>query len=105
MAYAGRKPEVDQSVDALNKMKVEIANELGIANYDKIDKGDLPARLHGKIGGNMVRRMITNYEKMISENPQLIEQADPIAEVQLQQDKQIIQQRYANLVNNATTLQ
>ena len=42
----------------LNKMKNEIAAELGIPNYDQIDKGDLPARVHGAIGGTMTKRLI-----------------------------------------------
>lgn len=48
-------PGADQ---ALEKMKLEIATELGIPDYDKVDKGDLPARLHGAIGGSMTKRLI-----------------------------------------------
>lgn len=44
--------------DAINKFKNEIAAELGIADYDKIDKGALPARLHGMVGGTMTKRLI-----------------------------------------------
>lgn len=42
----------------LNQMKFEIANELGIANYDQIDKGNLPSRTNGYVGGNMTKRLV-----------------------------------------------
>ena len=31
----------------LDRFKVEIANELGISNYDEIDKGELTSRQNG----------------------------------------------------------
>ena len=58
----GKKLEVPSAKNAMDKMKMEIASELGYANYDTMDKGDLPARVHGKIGGTMVKRMIEAYE-------------------------------------------
>jgi hypothetical protein len=48
-------PGVDQY---LNQFKLEIAKELGIQDYDNIDKGALPARVHGMIGGTMTKRLI-----------------------------------------------
>ncbi len=44
--------------DKLQDMKLEIAAEFGIDNYDLIDKGELPSRVNGKIGGEMTRRLI-----------------------------------------------
>lgn len=44
--------------EKLNRMKCEIAAEFGIPDYDKIDKGELSARINGKIGGEMVRRLV-----------------------------------------------
>ena len=32
--------------------------EFGVENYDLIDKGELPSRVNGKIGGEMTRRLI-----------------------------------------------
>lgn len=95
-----RGPEVNKAETPLERMKVEIASELGIPDYDKLNKGDLPARIHGKIGGNMVRRMITNYEALLS-NPQnsaLVSQSNIVADAQLQQDKQIVQDRYGDII-------
>lgn len=39
-------------------MKTEIAGELGIANYDSVDKGNLTARQNGYIGSYMTRRLV-----------------------------------------------
>jgi Small, acid-soluble spore proteins, alpha/beta type len=50
--------EVPGARDLMNKLKMEVAAELGIPNYDQLDKGDLPARIHGKIGGNITRKLI-----------------------------------------------
>lgn len=93
-------PEIKQAQTPLEQMKVEIAKELGIPNYDALNKGDLPARVHGKIGGNMVRRMISNYEAIMSNpaNASLINQSNIVADAQLAQDKQIIQQRYGSIL-------
>ena len=37
---------------------LEIAAEFGVENYDLIDKGELPSRMNGKIGGEMTKRLI-----------------------------------------------
>ena len=44
--------------EKLYQMKLEIATEFGIENYDIIDKGELSARTNGKIGGEMTKRLI-----------------------------------------------
>ncbi|MEF9933666.1 MAG: alpha/beta-type small acid-soluble spore protein [Clostridium sp.] len=47
----------------LDQFKVEVARELGIDNYDQIDKGNLTSRQNGYVGGTMVKRMVEAYEK------------------------------------------
>lgn len=42
----------------LNQMKYEVANELGIANYEQLDKGSLPSRTNGYVGGNITKRLV-----------------------------------------------
>lgn len=42
----------------LHQMKLEIAAEFGIEDYDIIDKGNLSSRTNGKIGGEMTKRLI-----------------------------------------------
>ena len=41
---------------ALNNLKTEVANELGMANYDQTDKGNLTARQNGYVGGYMTKK-------------------------------------------------
>ena len=50
---------------ALNNMKYEIANELGV-NLKQGYNGDLSSREAGYIGGYMVKKMIEDYEKQMS---------------------------------------
>lgn len=51
---------------ALNQMKLEIANELGMANYDKTDKGNLTARENGYVGGYMTKKLVELAEQQLS---------------------------------------
>lgn len=57
------------SVDAkpaLNNMKTEIANELGLANYQNMDKGNLTARQNGYVGGYMTKRLVEMAEQQLA---------------------------------------
>lgn len=49
----------------LDRFKVEVASELGINNYESIDKGNLTSRENGSVGGEMVKRMIESYESKL----------------------------------------
>jgi len=57
-------PVVPQAAQALEALKHEIASELGIQNYQGY-LGDVPARVNGAVGGNMVRRMIAAAEQAL----------------------------------------
>ena len=48
---------------ALKNLKTEVANELGMTNYDQTDKGNLTARENGYVGGYMVKKMIQYAEQ------------------------------------------
>lgn len=67
--------------NALNQMKFEVANELGIANYQQIDKGALPSRVNGYVGGNMTKKMVAFAEQAMAANngqiPQVTQSAPP----------------------------
>ena len=52
---SGTKSRVSQSQSAMERFKTEVASELGV---NLKAGGDLTARQAGKIGGEMVRRMI-----------------------------------------------
>ncbi len=47
--------------EELQKFKMEAARELGIDLKDK--NGNITQRQYGSIGGNMVKKMIADYEK------------------------------------------
>ena len=51
---------------ALNQMKLEIANELGMTNYQQIDKGNLTARENGYVGGYMTKKLVEMAEQQMS---------------------------------------
>ncbi|ABS33548.1 alpha/beta-type small acid-soluble spore protein [Clostridium botulinum] len=54
---------VPEAQQGLNQLKMEVANEVGIANYDSMDKGNLTSRQNGYVGGNMVKKMVEAYER------------------------------------------
>ena len=51
---------------ALNSLKTEIANELGLANYEQQDKGNLTARQNGYVGGYMTKRLVEMAERQLA---------------------------------------
>jgi hypothetical protein len=54
---ARNKAVVPEAKNALNNMKYEIANEMGV-NLKQGYNGDLTSKQNGSIGGEMVKRMI-----------------------------------------------
>ncbi|ACQ51623.1 alpha/beta-type small acid-soluble spore protein [Clostridium botulinum] len=54
---------VPEAQQGLNQLKMEVANEVGISNYDSMDKGNLTSRQNGYVGGNMVKKMVEAYER------------------------------------------
>ena len=52
---------VPEAKDALNRFKMEAANEVGV-NLKQGYNGDLTAKQAGSIGGQMVKKMIESYE-------------------------------------------
>lgn len=47
---------------ALNNMKMQAANEMGVPLKDNGYNGDLTAKQVGSVGGQMVKKMIESYE-------------------------------------------
>ena len=56
---------VPQAKHGLDSFKYEIANSMGMTDYDSVDKGNLPSRVNGSIGGEMVKRMVAEYENKL----------------------------------------
>lgn len=61
---AGKKSLIPEAQTALDSLKYEIARQLGV-DYQTADKGALPSRQNGSVGGEMVRRMIAFAENSI----------------------------------------
>lgn len=60
------KTVVPQAKQALNQMKLEIANELGMADYQQVDKGNLTARQNGYVGGYMTKKLVEMAEQQMT---------------------------------------
>ena len=56
------RTSVPEAKKALENMKYEVANELGV-NLKKGYNGDLSAKENGYVGGYMVKKMIEQYER------------------------------------------
>ena len=54
--------EVPQAKEAMDKFKMEVANELGVPLKNGYN-GDLTSAQNGSVGGEMVRRMIKRQEQ------------------------------------------
>ncbi len=52
---------------AMEDFKWETARELGIQVPESGYMGDLPSRMNGAIGGNMVKKMIKRQEEQMSQ--------------------------------------
>ncbi len=61
---ASNKHVVPEAKDAMNRFKMEAANEVGV-NLKQGYTGDLTSRQAGSIGGQMVKKMIQAYENSI----------------------------------------
>ena len=58
------KNVVPEAKDALNRFKMEAANEVGV-NLKQGYNGDLTSKQAGSIGGQMVKKMIESYENSV----------------------------------------
>ncbi len=61
---ANNEKLVPSAKNGLNKMKYEVANEQGI-NLKEGYNGDIKARDAGKVGGNMVKKLIAQAENQM----------------------------------------
>ena len=61
MTNNSNKSAVPEAREALNKFKYEVASEVGV-NLKQGYNGDISAKDAGKIGGQMVKKMIEQAE-------------------------------------------
>ncbi len=59
------RTEVPQAREALDRFKMEVANELGVPLKQGYN-GDLTSKQNGSVGGEMVKRMIRSQEQSMS---------------------------------------
>ena len=62
-----KKVSVPEAKNALEKFKMEAANEVGVTLKQGYN-GDISAREAGSIGGQMVKKMVESYENSIKNN-------------------------------------
>lgn len=56
---------VPEAMNALDKFKYEVASEVGV-NLKEGYNGDISSRDAGRIGGNMVKKLIQQAESQLS---------------------------------------
>ena len=64
MANNSNRKLVPEAMSALDKFKYEVASEVGVTLKDGYN-GELSSKDAGKIGGNMVRKMIQQAESQM----------------------------------------
>ncbi len=62
---SSNKKLVPQAKSALDKFKMEAANEVGV-NLTNGYNGDLTSKQAGSVGGQMVKKMIQSYEQNLA---------------------------------------
>jgi small acid-soluble spore protein A (major alpha-type SASP) len=65
MASRNNRTLIPEARNGLNRFKVEVANEIGLSNYENVDKGNLTSRQNGSVGGFMVKHMVEAYEQKL----------------------------------------
>ncbi len=64
MSKSTSKNNIPEARAAMDKFKMEAANEVGV-NLKQGYNGDLTSREAGSVGGQMVKKMIEDYENKI----------------------------------------
>ena len=61
----GSKKVVPEAMDSLERFKYEVASEVGV-NLKNGYNGNISARDAGRVGGNMVRKLIEQAENQMA---------------------------------------
>ena len=65
MSKSRNRVEVPEAKEAMNKFKMEVANEIGVPLTDGYN-GNLTSAQNGSVGGEMVRKMIKRQEESMA---------------------------------------
>lgn len=66
VSRSSNKLVVEGARHAMEQLKYETANELGIPNYNTVDKGNLTSRENGYVGGYMTKKLVSYAEQAMS---------------------------------------
>ena len=55
-----------ESKAGLDSMKSQVASELGLKDYENMDKGKLTARENGYVGGSMTKKLVEMAEQQLA---------------------------------------
>ena len=69
MAKNSNRVNVPEAKSAMNRFKMEVANELGVPLSDGYN-GNLTSKENGSVGGYMVKKMIEAQERQMSSGSQ-----------------------------------
>ena len=59
---SGNRNLVPEAKKGLNTFRNEVASSFGLQDYENTDKGNLTSKQNGSVGGEMVKRMVEQYE-------------------------------------------
>ena len=62
MSNNTNKTNVPEAKEAMDRFKMEVANELGVP----LSNGNLTSAQNGSVGGYMVKKMIENQERQMA---------------------------------------
>ena len=62
---SGSRNLVPEAKKGLNTFRNEVASSFGLQDYENTDKGNLTSKQNGSVGGEMVKRMVQQYENSL----------------------------------------
>ena len=65
MSNNSNRTNVPEAKDAMDKFKMEVANEIGVPLTNGYN-GNLTSAQNGSVGGYMVKKMIESYERQLA---------------------------------------
>ena len=65
MSNNSNRTNVPEAKEAMDKFKMEVANEIGVPLTNGYN-GNLTSAQNGSVGGYMVKKMIESYERQLA---------------------------------------
>lgn len=77
---SNKTPMKPEATSAMKKFKMEVANELGIPDYENMDRGNLSSRENGYVGGNMTKKMVAFAEQNMANNSNIPQTTNTVSQ-------------------------